>query len=146
MRRVMVAEDSALLRQVTRDLLIERQLVEEIIDCVDGASFIESFTRAVCEGNKPDLLVLDVRMPGIDGRETAYAARAIESGIGVGKRTPILFFSAVLCDADFKAALRDIGNARYIRKTENADTQELGERIASVLERLIGGDRNRRPD
>ncbi len=139
MRKVMVVEDSTLLRQVTRDLLAERDLAGEVVDCDDGASFLERFTRDTRAGAKADLVVLDVRMPGMDGREAAYAVRAIETALGATKRTPILFFSAMLCDAEFKTALRDIGNARYIRKTEGGDPQELGERIASVLERLVGG-------
>ncbi len=141
MRRVVIVEDSELLRQITRDLLVERELANEVIDCDDGMAFIESFTRAVIAGEKPDLIVLDVKMPGIDGRETAYAIRAIETGLGVDKRTPILFFSAMLCDADFKSALRDIGNARYIRKGDGSEPAELGARIASVLERLLGASK-----
>ena len=140
MRRVVVVEDSALLREVTRDLLTERELASEVVDCDDGPSFIEAFTKAIKAGEKPDLVVLDVKMPGMDGREAAYAVRAIEKGLGV-KRTPILFFSAMLCDAEFKGMLRDIGNARYIRKSEGGEPEELGNRIASVLERLLGASR-----
>ena len=137
MRRVIIVEDSDFLRQVTRDLLQERQLAREIIDCPDGQNFLEVFTRMTYAGNKPDLVVLDVRMPGLDGREVAFAVRAIESAFGV-KRTPILFFSAMLCDAEFKQTLKSVSNARYIRKVDD-DVQRLGERITSVLERLVGG-------
>lgn len=141
MRRVMVVEDSALLRQITRDLLTERSLASDVVDCDDGSIFLEAFTKAILADEKPDLVVLDVKMPGIDGRETAYAVRAIEKGLGITKRTPILFFSSMLCDAEFKGALRDIGNARYIRKGEGVEPAELGVRIASVLERLLGATR-----
>jgi DNA-binding response OmpR family regulator len=83
-------------------------------------------------------VVLDVRMPGMDGREAAVAMRAIEAGFGL-KRTPILFFSGVLCDEPFKALLAELKNAKYIRKAEGGDVKELGERIVAVLERLVGG-------
>lgn len=137
MRRVFVVEDSTVLREITRDLLVERQLAREVIDAADGQAFIETYTRAVSTGSKPDLIVLDVRMPGIDGREAAYAIRAIEEALGA-KPTPILFFSSVLCDADFKAQLRELGSARYIRKPDDGDDEALGNRIVSVLERLVG--------
>ncbi len=140
MRRVVIVEDSVLLREVTRDLLTERELASDVIDCDDGPNFIEAFTKAIKADEKPDLVVLDVKMPGMDGREAAYAVRAIEKGLGV-KRTPILFFSAMLCDAEFKGMLRDIGNARYIRKSDGSEPAELGNRIASVLERLLGASK-----
>ncbi len=136
MRSVYLVEDSAFLRTVTRDLLTERGLAREIIDCEDGPKFIEEFTRATAAGRKPELVILDVRMPDVDGREAAYAMRAIEVGLGV-KRTPILFFSAVLCDEPFKDVLAELGNAKYIRKSDT-DPHQLGERIVAVLERLVG--------
>lgn len=137
MRSVFLVEDSAFLRQVSRDLLTSRSLAREVVECADGLAFLEEFTRATVAGRKPELVILDVRMPEVDGREAAFALRAIEAGLGV-KRTPILFFSAVLCDEPFKQVLVDLGNAKYIRKAEGGDVQQLGERIVAVLERLVG--------
>jgi CheY-like chemotaxis protein len=138
MRRVMLVEDTTFLREVTRDLLTERRLAREVVDLPDGNTFLEEFVRSMAQGQKPDLVILDVRMPGMDGRETALAMRAVEAGFGL-KRTPILFFSAVLCDEPFKALLAELKNAKYIRKAEGGDVKELGARIAAVLERLVGG-------
>ena len=137
MRCVFLVEDSAFLRQVAKDLLTSRSLAKEVIECADGPSFLEEFTRATVAGRKPELVILDVRMPDVDGRDVAFALRAIEAGLGV-KRTPLLFFSAVLCDEPFKQVLADLGNAKYIRKAEGGDVQQLGERIVAVLERLVG--------
>jgi CheY-like chemotaxis protein len=137
MRCVFLVEDSTFLRQVARDLLTSRNLAKEVIESADGPAFLEEFTRATLAGRKPELVILDVRMPDLDGREVAFALRAIEAGLGV-KRTPILFFSAVLCDEPFKQVLADLGNAKYIRKAEGGDVQQLGERIVAVLERLVG--------
>lgn len=137
MRCVFLVEDSTFLRQVARDLLTTRNLAKEVIESADGPAFLEEFTRATIAGRKPELVILDVRMPDLDGREVAFALRAIETGLGV-KRTPILFFSAVICDEPFKQVLADLGNAKYIRKTDGGDVQQLGERIVAVLERLVG--------
>lgn len=137
MNQVMLAEDSQFLRQITRDLLLSQQLAREVVDCEDGVAFVEAYTRALVDGNRPDLVVLDVRMPGLDGQRAAFAMRAVETAMGQ-KRTPILFFSSVLCDEPFKAILKELGNARYIRKSDDGDAQVLGERIVSVLGRLVG--------
>lgn len=137
MGQVMLAEDSAFLRQITRDLLLSQQLAKDVVDCEDGVAFVEAYTRALLADNRPDLVVLDVRMPGLDGQKAAFAMRAVETGLG-HKRTPILFFSSVLCDEKFKGILQELGNARYIRKSEDGDAQQLGNRIVSVLGRLVG--------
>ncbi len=137
MERVYLVEDSAFLRQVTRDLLTDKGLAREIVECADGVEMVEAFARAAAAGQKPDLVILDVRMPELDGQQAAFALRAIETGLGV-KRTPILFFSSLLCDEHFKGVLRTLGNARYIRKAEEGDVEKLGQRVVSVLERLVG--------
>lgn len=138
MGMVMLAEDSTFLREITRDLLLSKQLCREVVDCEDGISFVEAYTRSLIEGERPDLVVLDVRMPKLDGRQAAFAMRAVETALGQKKRTPILFFSAMLCDEAFKAVLAELGNARYIRKSDDGDAQQLGNRIVSVLGRLVG--------
>ncbi len=137
MAQVFLVEDSTFLRQVTRDLLTSKGLAKDVVECADGVELIERFTRAAAAGAKPDLVILDVRMPELDGQQAAFALRSVETGMGI-KRTPILFFSAMLCDEDFKEVLRIIGNARYIRKAEEGDVEKLGQRLVSVLERLVG--------
>jgi CheY-like chemotaxis protein len=137
MRSVFVVEDSGFLRQVARDLLTTKGLARDVVECSDGPAFLEEFVRAAVAGRKPDLVVLDVRMPEMDGRDAATAMRAVEVALGV-KRTPILFFSAVLCDEPFKQMLEALGNAKYVRKADGGDPQQLGERIVAVLERLVG--------
>ena len=137
MRKVFVVEDSGFLRQVIGDILVERQLCKEVVGFDDGPAFIEALAKGLSTGQRPDLIVLDVRMPEMDGRAAALLARALERAFGTSKRIPILFFSAVLCDAEFKATLKTLGSARYIRKIDG-DVQSLGERVAAVLAKLIG--------
>lgn len=137
MRKVFVVEDSGFLRQVIGDLLVERQLCKKVVGFDDGPAFVEAFAQSLAEGGRPDLIVLDVRMPEMDGRAAALIARALEKAYESPKRVPILFFSAVLCDAEFKATLKTLGSARYIRKIDG-DVQSLGERVAAVLAKLIG--------
>jgi CheY-like chemotaxis protein len=136
MRRVAVVEDSGFLRQVISDLLVERQLCREVVGFDDGPAFIEAFARGLKQNDRPDLIVLDVRMPVMDGRSVAQIVRTLEATFEA-KRVPILFFSAVRCDAEFKAMLKALGSARYIRKVDG-DVESLGERVAAVLAKLIG--------
>ena len=60
--RAIIADDEPLARQRVRDLLSEEHDVEIIGECEDGLATVD----AVVE-HHPDLLFLDIQMPGIDG-------------------------------------------------------------------------------
>lgn len=60
--RAVVADDERLARQKVRQLAARSEAVEIVAECANGAEAL----RAVRE-HDPDVLFLDVRMPGIDG-------------------------------------------------------------------------------
>jgi len=67
--RAVVAEDEALLRQSLLGLLAEVwPTLEVVAECEDGASALESIA-----GLQPDVVFLDIRMPGLTGIEVARA-------------------------------------------------------------------------
>lgn len=66
--------------------------------------------RAI-ELNPPDLVLLDIRMPGIDGYETCRRLKADERLRDV----PVIFISA-LSDTEDKLAAFDVGGVDYVSK------------------------------
>jgi len=60
--RVLLADDHAILREGLRHLLDERSDMEVVGEASDGAGAI-SLSRRL----KPDIIVMDVNMPGMDG-------------------------------------------------------------------------------
>jgi response regulator NasT len=69
--RILIAEDNALLRGVLRDALAEAGMTV-VAEASDGA---EAVTLA--EQSTPDVVVMDMRMPNVDGIEaTEQIARA----------------------------------------------------------------------
>jgi len=60
--RVLLADDSALMRHLLRDMLEEESGIEVIDEARDG---VEAVTKTVAL--KPDVLVLDVEMPRLNG-------------------------------------------------------------------------------
>lgn len=94
-----------------------------VITANSGASAIELFDR-----ERPDLVVLDLMMPEMDGFETLRRLHRFAS-------TPVIMLTARGSDAD-KLRGFESGVDDYITKPFNPD--ELSARVAAVLRRAQG--------
>jgi two-component system OmpR family response regulator len=81
------------------------------------------------ERRRPDLIVLDVMLPDLDGFEVA---RRIRSAEGAGSHVPIIFLTARDATADKVEGLR-LGSDDYV--TKPFSIEELIERVKAVLRR-----------
>jgi two-component system, OmpR family, response regulator MprA len=116
---VLVAEDDRSVRQsLVLALQVEGYEVEAV---VDGERAIEAIDRRV-----PDLVVLDVMMPKIDGLEVCRRVRA------GGSRVPVLMLTARHEISDRVAGL-DAGADDYLVKPFSLD--ELRARLRALLRR-----------
>jgi two-component system, cell cycle response regulator DivK len=68
-QRILVIEDQEDNRQILRDLLTNANF--EVIEAVDGESGL-----AAAAAQKPDLILMDIQLPGIDGYETTRRLKA----------------------------------------------------------------------
>jgi len=101
---VLVAEDNALNLEITR-LFLESMGVE-VLSAGDGAEAIaQNLAR------RPDLILMDCEMPGIDGLEATRRIRADETL----KRVPIIALTAHALPEDRQASL-DAGMDDYLSK------------------------------
>ena len=64
--KVVIADDEPLARERLRSLLAEQPDVEVVAEAVDGHGALHA-----CAEHMPDVVLLDIAMPGIDGLETA---------------------------------------------------------------------------
>jgi two-component system OmpR family response regulator len=93
---------------------------------------------AAIEGRRPDLVVLDVMLPDLDGFEVARRLRRAE---GAATHVPIIFLTAKDTTQDKVEGLR-LGSDDYV--TKPFSIEELIERVKAVLRRSSGagpGDR-----
>ena len=107
--------------------LFETQLLKEgfdVCEAFDGKSAIQSIQRA-----KPDLLVLDVNMPKMDGWEVCKKLRSDPTT----KYIPIIFLTAKN-EASDRIQGFEFGADDYIVKPFNIDEVIL--RIKSILKRV----------
>lgn len=102
--RVLVAEDNALNLEITRLFLESMQL--EVVTAGDGT---EAITQH--QSKRPDLILMDCEMPGIDGLEATRRIRAD----GQLRRVPIIALTAHALPEDRQACL-DAGMDDYLSK------------------------------
>lgn len=73
MIRVALVDDQSLVRAGMRMFLSAQDDIEVVAEAADGAEAID-----VCAEHKPDVVLMDVRMPGVDGIEATKAITAVE--------------------------------------------------------------------
>ncbi|HEX5682808.1 MAG TPA: ATP-binding protein [Ideonella sp.] len=118
-KRVLIVDDLAANRLVMRDLLLP--LGFEIDEAADGRRAVER-ARAI----NPDLIVMDIAMPVMDGRQAMAAIRQIESLRAV----PIIIVSASVDAADMRA-VPDLPASTFLPKP--VDRELLLREVARLL-------------
>lgn len=103
--KALVIEDTATSQAVICHLL--QRMGIQPVQARDGQSGIEGFER-----ERPDLILLDIILPGIDGFEVARRIRAMEKP---GEWTPIIFLTALTKDEDLERGI-EAGGDDYLLK------------------------------
>ena len=79
---------------------------------------------ALCEGEPPDLVLMDIHMPGIDGLETTRRLRSLQRS-GRIPHFPVIALSALGHESDV-ASSRDAGmDAHLVKPVDFAQLSEL---------------------
>ena len=114
--KIIIADDEPLARERLRDLLAEQPGVEVVAEAGDGREALHA-----CAQHDPDLVLLDIAMPGIDGLEAARHLAAFDP------RPAVVFCTAYDAHAlsAFEAEAID-----YLVKPVRA------ERLSAALERV----------
>jgi len=110
-------DDPQLLRLITRNLQLEGY---DVLAASDGQQALE-----LIENNAPDLVLLDVMMPKMDGFTVCYRVREFSS-------VPIIIITARGQDQDKVRGL-DLGADDYLTKPFSVD--ELLARVRAVIRR-----------
>jgi len=119
MSRILVVDDDPHIREVVQFALDREGF--STVEAKDGAEALERF-----EVEKPDLLVLDITMPELDGTEVCRRIRQTD-------KTPIIFLSSRDDEIDRILGL-ELGGDDYI--TKPFSPRELVARVKAVLRRF----------
>ena len=103
-KRILVIEDTEDNRQIVRDLL--ESAGYELIEALDGLEGV-----AAAERENPDLILMDIQLPGIDGYEATRRIRALPALAKV----PIIAVTSYALSGD-EAKTRAAGCDGYVAK------------------------------
>ena len=103
-KRILVIEDQADNRQILRDLLASANF--EVIEAEDGETGLAAAAK-----HRPDLILMDIQLPGLDGYE---ATRRLKADEGL-KSIPIIVVTSYALGGDADKA-RAAGCDAYISK------------------------------
>ena len=126
--RVLVIDDEAPIRLLCRVNLEAEKMV--VLEAADGPSGLET-----ARAETPDVILLDVMMPGLDGWRVAEELLDDERTSGI----PIVFLTA---RAELRDRARgiDLGGVDYVTKPFNP--VELAPLVRDLLQRVNRGERD----
>lgn len=114
--KILIADDSAFMRNVLKNIL-ENNGFKNFVEASDGKEALEKI-----KSEKPDLILLDVIMPNVDGIEVVKE---------IGKQYKVVIISAVGQEKVVKEA-EDYGVKGYIIKP--FDNNQVVQVINKVIE------------
>ncbi len=126
MTRVLLADDQAMVRSGLR-MILELHGVEVVAEATDGGEAVE-----LAIAHRPDLVLMDVRMPGTDG---IAATRQI---VAAGLETKVLVLTTFDVDQHVYDALT-AGASGFLLKDATAD------QLLSAVERTVAGETTMAP-
>ncbi len=103
-KRILIVEDTEDNRRIIRDLLTS--IGYELIEAVDGGEGV-----ALAQSERPDLILMDIQLPVIDGYEATRRIRAIPDLAKV----PIIAVTSYALSGD-EAKTRAAGCDGYVAK------------------------------
>lgn len=119
---VLLADDEAMIRSALAALLRLENDIEVVAECADGAEALVEATRL-----RPDVCLLDLEMPGLDGVEVAEQLRRTVA-------TRCIVVTRHARPGVLRRALAS-GVAGFLPKSRGADE------VADVIRRVAGGAR-----
>ncbi len=120
--RVVIAEDHAVVREGTREILERDSRLQAVGEAEDGQQAVDLAAEL-----KPDVMVLDLRLPVISGIEAARRIRL------VSPETKIMVLSAY-DDDDYVLAAMQAGVAGYLLKTAH------GNEVVTAIHAIARGE------
>jgi DNA-binding NarL/FixJ family response regulator len=145
-KRLILADDHHLLRKGFKSLLSSEPGLEVVGEASTGLEAIE-----MCRSLEPDLILMDVRMPEMDGITATRRIKQDRPGVGV-------LMVTIHENPDYLLEALDAGAAGYVLKDAPADRfisavrrtlngeSPLNQELATLLLRRLADEKQHEPD
>lgn len=129
--RVMLVDDQRLVRGGLSMLVNSQPDLQVVMEADDGLAAIDVFDRMVTEGQAPQVILMDVRMPHCDGLEAArrILERDAQRGVAEEERVRIIMLTTFDIDEYVYSAVR-AGASGFLLK--DTPPEQLLEAIRTV--------------
>jgi CheY-like chemotaxis protein len=118
---ILIVDDDSAIREIYESFFHGAGLTT--FTAKDGAEGL-----AVAKEHTPSIILLDVMMPNMDGRE---ALRRIKSDASL-KNIPVIMFSALITELEKEDSLAS-GASAYLEKSEVEDPEQLLDKVKALL-------------
>ena len=118
-KKVLIVDDEPTVRQLVRRMLSKNYTV---LEAQDGAEAVDT-----ARSQKPDIILMDILMPRMDGLTACYAIKTDETT----KEIPVVMLTAIGYDLNKKLSEDVMGADGYITKPFSSQT--LLEAIRQLL-------------
>ncbi len=116
--KVLIADDHALVREGTRRILDQEEDIEVVAEASDGDEAVQLAKRY-----KPDVAIIDISMPKLDGIEATKQIKALYPEM-------VVLILSAYDDDQFVFSLLEAGAAGYLLKSVHG--QELVDAVRAV--------------
>jgi NarL family two-component system response regulator LiaR len=120
--RILIADDHDVVREGTRQILVKEADMEVVAEAANGAEAIK-----LAGSTRPDVAIVDINMPEVDGIEATRQIKQLYPGIAV------LILSAY-DDDQFVFSLLEAGAAGYLLKSVR------GQEIINAVRQVYSGE------
>lgn len=120
-KKVLIADDEAVVRQLVQRILSKSYAV---LEAEDGAEAVDISRR-----QKPDIILMDMMMPNVDGLTACYAIKTDEAT----KQIPVVMLTAIGYDLNKKLSEDIMGADGYVTKPFTPDE------LQSALDQFFNG-------
>jgi CheY-like chemotaxis protein len=127
--RLLLVEDDPLQVTLTRRALELAGVAHTLEVAVDGATALEQ----LASGDLPDLVLLDLRLPGMTGHEVLREIRTQPAT----RRLPVLMLTSSREPADVALAYDEGANAYLVKPADLSEFRELGRAIATFWGQFV---------
>jgi two-component system, chemotaxis family, protein-glutamate methylesterase/glutaminase len=123
-KRILVVDDAIVVRKTLSQAIAQDPALEVAGTATNGRFALEKFSSL-----KPDIVLLDVEMPEMDGLETVRALRKLDG------RVPIIMFSTLTArGAGITLDALSLGASDYVTKPSNAN---MAATMAAITQELL---------